>query len=230
MLTFSFGTATLTRPRDDADQSAPGVTPRGAPSTGTEREATSWRRTVTARLARAEPLATPPADVAEASTTARHPSAANLRFRSVPPAPKPSKYLSQQTGSTSSARAREEPRLGQCFGSPWRVHPEEDEWFYVLEGALTFWVGDSRLSLQAGSSKETSASPHSNASCRRPPRVTWTCTARPHRQAKRLRNPWRPGRLTATDEALSSATGPTRARRRRGARPARDAAAGAPRT
>src|SRR5579884_1880438 len=38
MLTFSFGTATLTRPRDDADQSAPGVTPRGAPSTGSERD------------------------------------------------------------------------------------------------------------------------------------------------------------------------------------------------
>ena len=25
-------------------------------------------------------------------------------------------------------------------GSPWHVHPEEDEWFYVLEGELTFWV------------------------------------------------------------------------------------------
>jgi quercetin dioxygenase-like cupin family protein len=36
-------------------------------------------------------------------------------------------------------------------GSPWHVHPEEDEWFYVLEGELTFWVGDNRLSLKAGS-------------------------------------------------------------------------------
>ena len=26
-------------------------------------------------------------------------------------------------------------------GSPWHVHPEEDEWFYVLEGEITFWVG-----------------------------------------------------------------------------------------
>ena len=25
-------------------------------------------------------------------------------------------------------------------GSPWHVHPEEDEWFYVLEGEITFWV------------------------------------------------------------------------------------------
>jgi quercetin dioxygenase-like cupin family protein len=23
------------------------------------------------------------------------------------------------------------------LGSPWHVHPEEDEWFYVLEGELT---------------------------------------------------------------------------------------------
>ena len=35
-------------------------------------------------------------------------------------------------------------------GSPWHVHPEEDEWFYVLEGALTFWVGDTKLDLTAG--------------------------------------------------------------------------------
>jgi quercetin dioxygenase-like cupin family protein len=37
------------------------------------------------------------------------------------------------------------------FGSPWHVHPEEDEWFYVLDGELTFYVGDARLSLPAGS-------------------------------------------------------------------------------
>ena len=36
-------------------------------------------------------------------------------------------------------------------GSPWHVHPEEDEWFYVLDGELTFWVADTRLSLTAGS-------------------------------------------------------------------------------
>src|ERR1044072_1541944 len=36
-------------------------------------------------------------------------------------------------------------------GSPWHVHPEEDEWVYVLEGEMTFWVADTRLSLRAGS-------------------------------------------------------------------------------
>ena len=35
-------------------------------------------------------------------------------------------------------------------GSPWHVHPEEDEWFYVLEGALTCYVGDTRLDLTTG--------------------------------------------------------------------------------
>jgi quercetin dioxygenase-like cupin family protein len=37
------------------------------------------------------------------------------------------------------------------IGSPWHVHPEEDEWFYVLEGEMTFWVADTCLSLKAGS-------------------------------------------------------------------------------
>ena len=36
-------------------------------------------------------------------------------------------------------------------GSPWHVHPDEDEWFYVLEGEFTFYVGETRLSLPAGS-------------------------------------------------------------------------------
>ena len=36
-------------------------------------------------------------------------------------------------------------------GSPWHVHPEEDEWFYVLEGEFTVYVGERRLSLPAGS-------------------------------------------------------------------------------
>jgi mannose-6-phosphate isomerase-like protein (cupin superfamily) len=36
-------------------------------------------------------------------------------------------------------------------GSPWHVHPEEDEWFYVLEGEITFWIDDRRLFLKAGS-------------------------------------------------------------------------------
>jgi len=35
-------------------------------------------------------------------------------------------------------------------GSPWHVHPDEDEWFYVLDGEFTFYVGDARLTLPAG--------------------------------------------------------------------------------
>src|SRR4051794_41868380 len=35
-------------------------------------------------------------------------------------------------------------------GSPWHVHPEGDEWFYVLEGGLTVWVADTRHTLTAG--------------------------------------------------------------------------------
>jgi quercetin dioxygenase-like cupin family protein len=41
-----------------------------------------------------------------------------------------------------------EARAGD--GSPWHVHPEEDEWFYVLEGEFIFYVDDTRLSLPAG--------------------------------------------------------------------------------
>jgi quercetin dioxygenase-like cupin family protein len=36
-------------------------------------------------------------------------------------------------------------------GSPWHVHPDEDEWFFVLEGEFTVYVGEERLSLTAGS-------------------------------------------------------------------------------
>src|SRR6476619_7053046 len=35
-------------------------------------------------------------------------------------------------------------------GSPWHVHPDEDEWFYVLDGEFTFHVGDAELTLTAG--------------------------------------------------------------------------------
>jgi quercetin dioxygenase-like cupin family protein len=36
------------------------------------------------------------------------------------------------------------------LGSPWHVHPDEDEWFYVLDGQLTVYVGDARLDLTTG--------------------------------------------------------------------------------
>jgi quercetin dioxygenase-like cupin family protein len=37
------------------------------------------------------------------------------------------------------------------FGSPLHVHRREDEWFYVLEGELTFWVGGRVINAPAGS-------------------------------------------------------------------------------
>jgi quercetin dioxygenase-like cupin family protein len=36
-------------------------------------------------------------------------------------------------------------------GSPWHVHPDEDEWFYVLDGEFTFYVKDAPLALPTGS-------------------------------------------------------------------------------
>ena len=42
-------------------------------------------------------------------------------------------------------------------GSPWHVHPEEDEWFYVLDGQFTFYVGDTRMDLGAGGSARSGA-------------------------------------------------------------------------
>jgi mannose-6-phosphate isomerase-like protein (cupin superfamily) len=36
-------------------------------------------------------------------------------------------------------------------GSPLHVHHREDEWFYVLEGELTFWVGGKIIDAPAGS-------------------------------------------------------------------------------
>ena len=36
-------------------------------------------------------------------------------------------------------------------GSPWHVHHNEDEWFFVLDGEVTIYVDDARLSLTPGS-------------------------------------------------------------------------------
>lgn len=36
------------------------------------------------------------------------------------------------------------------LGSPWHVHPDEDEWFYVLEGEVIFYVDHTRLELTPG--------------------------------------------------------------------------------
>ena len=52
---------------------------------------------------------------------------------------------------TAGAYGMAEIVVPEGIGSPWHVHPEEDEWFYVLEGSMTFWVADACLSLKAGS-------------------------------------------------------------------------------
>jgi quercetin dioxygenase-like cupin family protein len=39
----------------------------------------------------------------------------------------------------------------QGLGSPLHVHRNEDEWFYVTEGELTFWVGGETIKAPAGS-------------------------------------------------------------------------------
>ena len=36
-------------------------------------------------------------------------------------------------------------------GSPWHVHPDEDEWFYVLEGEFTVYVGERECALEVES-------------------------------------------------------------------------------
>ena len=54
-------------------------------------------------------------------------------------------------GDTDGAYGLVEIVVPEGVGSPWHVHPEEDEWFYVLEGELTVWVADTRLALKAGS-------------------------------------------------------------------------------
>jgi uncharacterized RmlC-like cupin family protein len=37
------------------------------------------------------------------------------------------------------------------FGSPPHVHRREDEWFYVLQGQLTFWIGGRVVEAGTGS-------------------------------------------------------------------------------
>jgi quercetin dioxygenase-like cupin family protein len=44
-----------------------------------------------------------------------------------------------------------EHRAALGAGSPLHVHRREDEWFYILEGELTFWVGGTVTVAAAGS-------------------------------------------------------------------------------
>jgi quercetin dioxygenase-like cupin family protein len=56
------------------------------------------------------------------------------------------------SSETTAGRVGVIEHLGtQGVGSPLHVHHNEDEWFYVLEGALTFWVGGEVIEAPAGS-------------------------------------------------------------------------------
>ena len=44
-----------------------------------------------------------------------------------------------------------EHRTPRGLGSPLHVHHREDEWFYVIEGELTVWVGGQIINAPAGS-------------------------------------------------------------------------------
>ena len=56
------------------------------------------------------------------------------------------------SGETTAGRVAVIEHLGpQGAGSPLHVHHREDEWFYIIEGALTFWVGGSVIEAPAGS-------------------------------------------------------------------------------
>jgi quercetin dioxygenase-like cupin family protein len=58
------------------------------------------------------------------------------------------KSSSETTGSRVGVTENLSPRGA---GSPLHVHHNEDEWFYVLEGELTFWVGGQVIVAAAGS-------------------------------------------------------------------------------
>jgi quercetin dioxygenase-like cupin family protein len=55
------------------------------------------------------------------------------------------------TGETTGGRVMVSEQLApRGVGSPLHVHHREDEWFYVLEGEVTFWVGGEVVVAAAG--------------------------------------------------------------------------------
>ena len=58
----------------------------------------------------------------------------------------------KSTAETTNGRVAVVEHLGtRGLGSPLHVHRNEDEWFYVTEGELTFWVGGETIKAPAGS-------------------------------------------------------------------------------
>jgi quercetin dioxygenase-like cupin family protein len=59
--------------------------------------------------------------------------------------------LKASSDSTAGRVAVIEHLSPRGSGSPLHVHHNEDEWFYVIEGELTFWVGGQVITAPAGS-------------------------------------------------------------------------------
>lgn len=59
--------------------------------------------------------------------------------------------IKASTETTDNAVAVIEFLWPQGSGSPLHVHRREDEWFYVIEGEVTFWVGGETIVAPAGS-------------------------------------------------------------------------------
>jgi quercetin dioxygenase-like cupin family protein len=59
--------------------------------------------------------------------------------------------VKSSTETTAGAVAVIEHHAPRGAGSPLHVHSREDEWFYVLEGELTFWVDGETSVAPAGS-------------------------------------------------------------------------------
>ena len=58
----------------------------------------------------------------------------------------------KSSGQTTDGRVAVTENLGpQGYGTPLHLHHNEDEWFYVIEGELTFWVGGQGITAPAGS-------------------------------------------------------------------------------
>ena len=58
----------------------------------------------------------------------------------------------KSSAETTGGRVAVIEHLGpRGAGSPLHVHHREDEWFYVTEGELTFWVGGQVIEAPAGS-------------------------------------------------------------------------------
>jgi quercetin dioxygenase-like cupin family protein len=59
--------------------------------------------------------------------------------------------IKSSSGSTGGRVGVTETLGPRGSGSPLHVHHNEDEWFYVIDGELTFWVGGQVIAAPAGS-------------------------------------------------------------------------------